>query len=356
MNRYRVLGILILLLITIQGYANNYSDCDSITFEHFKTFYDIKEYKGDTLRMEFDQPNSFRLLDNKHFIYNDRSRSPVLLLVDLDSLNCIGYINAGFGDYEILTVRDIQVLPDSIITVHDSYSGKLFSFNREQPMLLKLQSINKFNKNIAFNLTKFGDNDFIYTGNNNSKYVCHIINPEGVSQSFSTIPEIPKDDNIEVYEYDIQSKVIWNNKKERLITAALGWDIVSIYDKNLELIKRFRGPVFIDRKLRDNKGVTHVAVPDVSGLIGGIQLSDSGFTVGYGGELNKQDQDTYYIDYIMNFDWEGNPLSYIEIPEKTLDYAYNIDSGDLLLLMESDNNKILVHYILNTDLKLNKAS
>ena len=109
-----------------------------------------------------------------------------------------------------------------------------------------------------------------------------------------------------------------------------------------------RGPVFMDIILRNNRNVTHVAYPYLSGLIGGIKMSESGFSVGWGGLPRNEDDFYGKMQCIANFDWNGNPISVILTPSTAVGYAYSIDSNVLLLVtQESDGQLVMNRFELN---------
>lgn len=342
-----ILITIILQFLTFNLKAKNYSDCDSISFGDFKFLYDLAESKGTTIPIELSQPYNLRILDNNHFLYSEWNESPMLRIISIDSLDCMGYINFGFGQFDMNSIREVQLMTDSTLTVFDGVTGKLFELKWIPPMELQLISANQFNKNAVFNLTKKGKNEFIWTGNNNTDFLCHYRDTKGKVKSFSILPDIPHEENVEVMDYDIQTRLIWNEDKKRLITAAISWDIITIYDENLNLIKRFRGPVFIDSKLRDNKGVTHVPYPSFHGLSGGIQMSESGFSVAYGGMNTNEDDKNNYLKYILNFDWNGNPLSIIKSDVPAIGYSYDIDTNHLLIITEENGKPTLRQFFLS---------
>lgn len=324
--------------------AKDYSDCDSVRIEDFKKVYDLENYIGRIIPIEIQEPYCLNFLDDSHFIYTEWKQSPLLRIVDIDSLDCFGYINAGVGQFDMFSIGDIQVRPDSTVTVYDGSTGKFFELKWEPPMNLHLVSSNQFNQEIVFSVTKLGEKDFIWSGNSGTCYLCHRRDSKGKVISFSTIPDVPKEENIQVSDYDVQTKIIWNDARQRLVTAAKPWDIITLYDGDLNLIKRMRGPLFIERFIKNNKGVTHVPYPAIHGYSGSIQMGDKGFCVAYGGMNEKREDNKTFLQYIISFDWDGNPLLVIKSEKPGLAYAFNIDSGNLLLVTEEDGRLIMNQY------------
>lgn len=171
-----------------------------------------------------------------------------------------------------------------------------------------------------------------------------IIDDNGIPQeTFGSFPKL-KGDNSLVSNSSAQSRMAVSPDGRYLCSSYLGIDCIEIYSKNFRSLKRLWGPGSITPSVMvKGDGQARMTVLDPARRVfSALSASNDTFIVGYVGDMTGRSFSSAGILHLLLFDWEGNLLRQIDLPEEVSSFDIDWESGKVVAISKDDEPKILV--------------
>lgn len=346
----------LLKLIYFAGLISLLSACETNTSKQGVTFtvdsfrrYAVsldrsKKFGNDTLLLT--HPRLVRIHPQGFLLLKESTPEGQLAIVDLMTGTKSVKIKRGRGPKEVFNVRDI-VAQDSCIWVSDIQQSKVIHLALSRDTrTFQIDSVYRFadvqflrispfvdNGFLALNMTLPGERMLVFDGKGN------------VSKTAGSYPPLDKTPDIVPNNSILQSDISVAPDLEHTAVVCRSIDYIDIYDSDLTLKKRLRGPMGAEIGVETvtKNGNTRFLQKPMYFMYNNITSNKDRFMVGYVGVKPEPDSaDDTGIRSIFVFDWNGTPLKSYDFDRRIAAFDMDWERNEIYCLVETPEPKIFV--------------
>jgi hypothetical protein len=184
-----------------------------------------------------------------------------------------------------------------------------------------------------------------------SEYRMEIVSDRGDSiRAVGSFPEVKVAPGVKINNGLVQSIVTIAPDGRHTAVACMSVDYIDIYDENMELAKRLRGPMdvqpeFMMKELPGSGGMFALTQEPRFFVFVTCASTDKGFFVAYNGIEIKTPEDLQKeATRILSFDWNGKPLRCYTFDHPV--WCFDVDAAAEKLYVATQNNESLEPEIL----------
>ena len=131
-----------------------------------------------------------------------------------------------------------------------------------------------------------------------------------------------------------QCRVFYNEIQHRVIVTYDYWDMIDIYDDDLNLLHRIRGPYMLEPEMVGD-GTTYYPSDETPFSFESCSLTSDRIFVLYNGTLDDE-----FFDTVLSFDYDGVPKGYYHLDVPVLDIC--VHEGSRMIYGLADNPECCV--------------
>lgn len=291
--------------------------------------------------VELGSPVAIVSYDENHVLVVDRRAKAVLTLYDLRTGEKVDSLLRGRGPGECMNAFTVTVSHGKVYVDDISWGGKVVVTSPKKGRVLALDHEVKIDGQYL-RMIYSQPRGFIGTPLLEGRF--EIIDDNGIPQeTFGSFPKL-KGDNSLVSNSSAQSRMAVSPDGRYLCSSYLGIDCIEIYSKNFRSLKRLWGPGSITPSVMvKGDGQARMTVLDPARRVfSALSASNDTFIVGYVGDMTGRSFSSAGILHLLLFDWEGNLLRQIDLPEEVSSFDIDWQSGKIVALSKDADPKILV--------------
>jgi hypothetical protein len=293
------------------------------------------------------RPTALRLHADGFVVIEDMTEHQVTI-ADLRDRSTQGFIMRGRGPMEMITARGIAI-----------ENGNVWVSGIQENKMVKLapdRNTRRFAAVEEYILSgseflramPYRDSLFLILSNISSGKRMEILNKKGESvETVGSFPDVRMSGNRALNNAWLQSEITISSDNRHTAVVCKSVDYIDIYDSNMELKKRLRGPMgadpeFMERQLPN--GIQFVQSP-MFFVYETIVSNDKTFFVGYNGVEVKSETDFETEAHrILSFDWNGQPLKCYTFDHPV--WCFDIDADSRKIYVATRNGETLEPEIL----------
>lgn len=336
--------LLIIICISCESSKNSLRD----------VFVVSKELQAQQVEFEIDSiqnPFLMRYVNGKLVVCNVFTSSLITVFDWKTGRYIMDFGDKGLGPNEFVNFNTMSVLGDKLGVYDNNKREFLFlSLNDSASISYTTIKMDEDDGIIPFNIYALAENLFLATGLI-KKGRFALFNNEGVSMG--TFGEYPKPDVTNIASYTenafaYQALIAYQSNKKKLAVGNQFGEGISFYNMNNtlhpQLLKEYimNPPHYIDTSKGDMKSVTFQK-DNICGFVD-IGASEK-YCIGlFLGQARVKGEEWRGGDKLLIFDWNGNPVKEICLPQKYLQMSI---SEDKIILLGNDPKTIdfVVHTI-----------
>ena len=291
--------------------------------------------------VELGSPVAIVSYDENHVLVVDRRAKAVLTLYDLRTGEKVDSLLRGRGPGECMNAFTVTVAQGKVYVDDLAWGGKVVVTSPKKGRVLALDHEVKIDGQYL-RMIYSQPRGFIGTPLLEGRF--EIIDDNGIPQeTFGSFPKL-KGDNSLVSNSNAQSRMAVSPDGRYLCSSYLGIDCIEIYSKNFRSLKRLWGPGSITPSVMvKGDGQARMTVLDPARRVfSALSASNDTFIVGYVGDMTGRSFSSAGILHLLLFDWEGNLLRQIDLPEEVSSFDIDWQSGKVVAISKDDEPKILV--------------
>ena len=291
--------------------------------------------------VELGSPVAIVSYDENHVLVVDRRAKAVLTLYDLRTGEKVDSLLRGRGPGECMNAFNVTVYHGKVYVDDLAWGGKVVVTSPKKGRIMALDHEvridGQYNRMIYSH-----SRGFIGTPALKGRF--EVIGDDGVPQdTFGSFPKL-KGDNSLVSNSSAQSRMAVSPDGRYLCSSYMGIDCIEIYSNNFRSLLRLWGPGEIIPSARvkgDGKARMTVLEP-AQRVFSSLSASNDAFMVGYVGDMTGRSFSSAGTLHLLLFDWEGNLLRQIDLPEEVASFDIDWQSGKMVAISKDDEPKILV--------------
>jgi hypothetical protein len=291
--------------------------------------------------VELGSPVAIVSYDENHVLVVDRRAKAVLTLYDLRTGEKVDSLLRGRGPGECMNAFTVTVAQGKVYVDDLAWGGKVVVTSPKKGRVLALDHEVKIDGQYL-RMIYSQPRGFIGTPLLEGRF--EIIDDNGIPQeTFGSFPKL-KGDNSLVSNSNAQSRMAVSPDGRYLCSSYLGIDCIEIYSKNFRSLKRLWGPGSITPSVivKGDGQVRMTVLDPARRVFSALSASNDTFIVGYVGDMTGRSFSSAGILHLLLFDWEGNLLRQIDLPEEVSSFDIDWQSGKVVAISKDDEPKILV--------------
>jgi hypothetical protein len=309
-------------------------------------------YKNDSLFL--GHPTLIRFHPDSFLVIEEKDCHRFIKIVDLKN-NCVQeLIPVGRGPGEMLVSWGIEIKNKEIY----AFCGQLHKIIKlTQNVGRKFIISDEFFIDESQTLKTFPltSNSFVCLSNYGCDYRLTFLNCYGrIKKRMGDYPNFKSENQLKANNDIFYSSISGSADGKRIVLACAKTDIIEIYDTISGLQKRFQGPLGIKLtayKTYVGKGYLIHTEPSYM-TYRNIVASDNEFIVGFIGYRFKKDKPPLlsdsYLKQLFCFDWNGNPLKIIDLPEPIISFDIDWKNKILYTISWKGENPEIISYTLQS--------
>lgn len=277
--------------------------------ERILNYVDAQKYTNDSLFL--GDPFELKVHPEGFLILGDIRQEKQITIIDLNNGNIQQLVNRGRGPNELISARNITI-QDGSIWVSGTQDGKCLKLSLDKDSrtfeIAEIFNLSGIRFTRAY---PFIDNRFLLLSDPVSGKRMEIVDDRGeVLKEVGSFPEVTDYPGFVPNNAFFQSVIGISPNNAHVAVVYKSIDYIDIYNGDMELQKRLRGPVGIQPIFEyvNGPGGTHFAQTPMFYAYQVISSDDDRFFVSYTGvEAQRGENDQALAKQILSFDWQGNP-------------------------------------------------
>ena len=310
----------------------------------FDTDAEILEFED----MFLADPHTITYHKDDYLLLQDKLKSNLLLIIDLEQKKAYRKINQGRAENELIYLAGL-ILKDSDI----------YAYSLSESKLLKL-AYDKTTRTFTFSNSITFPRQFMNCAPTDKGYITLASGSSGeriflwdnnmeVTDTLGSYPTEGIENLKNANNAALQSDWAFSPDGLHFVTAYKKIDYIDIYESNL-LKKRIRGPKIYDvtinrRKVGDDAYMTTVSPSHFSYKT--VVADNNGFWVGYLGLEIKNGmiptQDMNRLTKVFHFDWDGNLIQTYRFDNPVENFGIDPETNKMYCLTGSPDPRILIY-------------
>lgn len=346
--KLKLIGLIVISLCVYScKYEKKYIDAEKI---YWKDFGKEKQLIGERLYCNDELQKPIRMFLEKNVMYLSNLHTESLLqIMDLDSERTIGeYIPFGSGPDEMLSISRIQKV-DSLLYLYDSMKQRIEVLSIVDYNINHLYSMNYSNYFEDFGI--LSDNNIVSLVVDVTPEKLFYFKGDSLLKNVGEYPQINTKEEMSELEKisGFASSLAVNLSKDRIVVVHKQTDLIEIYNIEGKLFKRIHGPdhffPIVNTKKR-GEYQTLAAEPGKSRDAYFYPVPDDElFYVLYSGKAVYPELKNYLNDWVLVFDWDGNPVTRYKLEEPIYGLALDAENRILYGLSDSPEYHVLRYKI-----------
>lgn len=324
-------------------YASFFSACNVDTKDGLS--FDLDSFEQRTLSRDeaellmpdsllLGRPTDIDMHPEGFLVIKDVATEHPVAIIDMENMSVQQMLTKGRGPNEVLSARDLCIYGEDI-WVSSFMEGKVVRLTLE-PNTRKFHVAEEFTLSEKFmRALPLTETEFLIMSDATSGKRMEMVTHDGkILRAVGSFPEIPTSGGFEINNAFVQSTITISPDRKHTALVCLSVDYIDIYDRDMKLAKRLRGPLGVECEFvaKEVPGGTRFFQEPTFNIYESSTSDDNAFYVGYKGVEIKTPADFEIDTYrILSFDWSGKPLT-----------CYTLDTPVLCFDVDAENRKMYV--------------